>query len=768
MKFVLALCAVGLLSSAQDPAAGLKSKVFEERLAAVSALAGEKDPKADKALVGALKDEDWEIVERAAAVLGERKSKSAIEPLVKLALEAPAERVRRAAATALGRIDPSDASAALVKKTSGADALLACQALAIAARGGATKTDAKPLVKIAEKGKEIEVRAVAAAAAVALAHKDRTEVAKRLLDGGSILVRCAVLDELAAAPRAGDLETACALLHLPALDDVVERRARKAAVAAVLDANAGYDLSKVGAVLTGLVSAKEGAAVARGARLVADLVRAKKLQPDGAFDGLKRAISHADAGARAAAAHAFALVPLQGSAELLRAASRDSDPRVRWQAVWALPRIVPIHDDANSKILLGVLAGDADPSVRRVAATTLGFKGLDGAIAGLTAALADKDWSVAVCAAVSLGKTQSSRALEPLSQLRTHPDWKLRGAAVVGLTRLYQRGAVKHVIPFLADADLYVRTTAHSYLMAIAREKLPAKVETWEWWWSQNESRTLLVDPAAQEEMRKRFTTSGTAAPEIFRGLDTFVLESRGDHIEKVLASQEVAAQMTMAGKLDECPLHPDAMFVANCSGEIEAGDVDRLRWFVLAGGHLFGSCWALSETIQRALPGVLAKYETQGEVVAHVPAAECAPQSPYLEGVFGEGVRPIYALEGAHLIELVDPERAEVLIDSPFTAQVHGCGNLAAWFEEGHGTVMDSVNHFEEQGLANAERLKTPIDRQAYAVDHMGLSYAALRALRGEKLWDSNLKAAEKVLDLSVFRLITNFVRLRRLAMVQ
>lgn len=768
MNLLLATLAVAALATGEDFAQKLKSKSYEERAAAVLLHGLDPDPRVEKALIASLKDEDWELVELIVRRLGSRKGKAAIDPLVKLALEAPAERLRRAAASALARIDPAEACAALAKKTSGADALLACEALAIAARGGATKTDAKSLVKIAEKGKEVDVRAAAAAAAVALAQKDRAEVAKRLLDGGSILVRCAVLDEMAAAPRTGDLEAACALLHLPTLDDVVERRARRAAVAAALDANAGYDLARIGASLTALVGAKDGAPAARGARLVADLVRAKKLSADGAFDGLKRAIGHSDAGARAAAAHAFALVPLQGSAELLRAAARDADPRVRWQAVWALPRIVPIQDDQNSKVLLGVLASDADPAVRRVAATTLGFKGLDGAIAGLTAALFDKDWSVAVCAAVSLGKTQSSRALAPLSELRTHADWKLRGAAVVGLTRLYQRGAVKQVIPFLADADLYVRTSAHSYLMAIAREKLPAKVETWEWWWSQNESRTLLVDPAAQEEMRKRFTSSGTAAPDIFRDLDMFVLESRGDHIEKVLASQTIPSQSTMAGKLDECPLHPDAMFVANCTGEIEAGDVDRLRWFVLAGGHLFGSCWALSETIQRALPGVLRKHETQGEVVAHVPAAECAPGSPYLEGVFGEGVRPIYALEGAHLIELTDPERAEVLIDSPWTAQVHGCGNLAAWFEEGHGTVMDSVNHFEEQGLANAENLKTPIDRQAYAVDHMGLTYAALRALRGEKLWDSNVKAAEKVLDLSVFRLITNFVRLRRLAMVQ
>jgi hypothetical protein len=76
---------------------------------------------------------------------------------------------------------------------------------------------------------------------------------------------------------------------------------------------------------------------------------------------------------------------------------------------------------------------------------------------------------------------------------------------------------------------------------------------------------------------------------------------------------------------------------------------------------------------------------------------------------------------------------------------------------------VLDSANHFDVQGLEQAEGLKGARERQAYAVDHMGYPYAELRKSRGEKYWDNALRASEKVLDLSVFRLVTNFVRLRR-----
>ena len=65
-----------------------------------------------------------------------------------------------------------------------------------------------------------------------------------------------------------------------------------------------------------------------------------------------------------------------------------------------------------------------------------------------------------------------------------------------------------------------------------------------------------------------------------------------------------------------------------------------------------------------------------------------------------------------------------------------------------GHGVVLDSVNHFEEQGLARATWLKKPEERQTYAVDHLGLSYADLRAVRDERWWKKATESAEQVKD--------------------
>ena len=51
-----------------------------------------------------------------------------------------------------------------------------------------------------------------------------------------------------------------------------------------------------------------------------------------------------------------------------------------------------------------------------------------------------------------------------------------------------------------------------------------------------------------------------------------------------------------------------------------------------------------------------------------------------------------------------------------------------------------------------------------AYAMEHMGTTFERIRATQKERFWDSNPRASKQIRDLSVFKLITNFVRLRRI----
>jgi len=125
----------------------------------------------------------------------------------------------------------------------------------------------------------------------------------------------------------------------------------------------------------------------------------------------------------------------------------------------------------------------------------------------------------------------------------------------------------------------------------------------------------------------------------------------------------------------------------------------------------------------------------------------------------------PVFVLWGSHLIEVLEPERVEVLIDGPISSAHWGGGNLACWFPAGHGVILDSANHFDHQGLEHVIGLKNADDRKAYAMDHMCIDYAEMRQLEREGVWGNQATAAKEVRDTSVFRFITNFVRQKRKA---
>jgi hypothetical protein len=392
----------------------------------------------------------------------------------------------------------------------------------------------------------------------------------------------------------------------------------------------------------------------------------------------------------------------------------------------------------------------------------LGVKGLDGAVDALAHALGDQDWGVAACAAVSLGKTGSPRGLEPLRKMLGAKDWKLRGAAVIGLGHLKSVPAVTDLIDALKSKDTAIARSAYAFLRRMTTKDIKANPKDWTAWWDEVKDHYEFPDLEKEAREAKKYGYATTYRG-VYEDLDVIVLQSRGDTIEKLLDRLKIKHRLTRSGQVPDAALHPFAVFVANCTGEITPKDVERLSWFVRTGGYLFGSCWALSETIEQVYPGAVRKLPIPTEVLANVEAEQCPAASPYLTGVFEGVTRPIYVLYGSHLIDVLDPERVEVLIDSPECAGKFTEGNLACWFDAGHGVILDSANHFDLQGLERVTTVKTADERKGYAMDHMGLDYEEVRQLDAKRVWGSRSKAAAEARDLSAFRFITNFVRHKR-----
>ncbi|HEX5051199.1 MAG TPA: HEAT repeat domain-containing protein [Planctomycetota bacterium] len=743
-----------------DPSADLRSRSIDTRLAAIDAIGASKRADADRLLLPLLNDKDWEIQERTATALGKAAAKSAQKQLIDLSLDGDVVRVRQAAAQALAAIDAVEAGANILKRAKGKNQVAALEALALTNRHQPALPGADKLEKLL-RDKDAAVREAAAVAWLEC-HTDRAGALKTLLSEPFLVVRCRALDAVAAAPRADDLEPLRQVLGGGGQNEVVERRLLRA-LAAVLDAATDDRPGLAKAVLEG--AGTETLAMTRRARLCVLLCRGDKpvFDKKTAVAAVQASLVARDGTARAAAAKALREI---GGDEALAAAlahfPRETDRRAQLQLVDTVVALRPLTTPAAVDWLLNVVGKDLDEGVRERAIVLLGRSGIQGAADVLIGALADRSWTIACCAAVSLGKTDDDKAFAPLQKLLGDKDWTLRGAAVVGLMHWNREAVVEPLIGMLTDTHPVVARAAHAALSTIAdKYDVAAEPKAWRAWWTQNQGKHVFTDHAASIDKLKKY---GYAVPdtEIYQGLDVIVFKSRGDHIEQLLEHLEIAHRETEQKLVPESGVYPEAIFVANCTGELAPGDVQPIEWFVRTGGSLFGSCWALTETIARIHPGVVQKAPTsERDVIDDVRAMPCS-QSPLLTGVFPPGVVPIYHLEGAHLIQVLDPEACEVLIDSPDAAERHGTGNLAAWFFSGHGVILDSVNHFDMQGLP--QDLKTAPDRQAYAVDHLGMSFEKWRASRTEAYWKLAPKASKSVPDLSAFRLITNFVRSKRL----
>lgn len=773
------------------PGDDLRSKDVNVRLAAIEALVTAKSDGAEKLLLDRLGDSDWEVIERAATALGRLGGPDSVKPLAELAVEGPIRRVRSAAVDALAELDRTGGIERIAKRTTGKKgAVEAFEALARLSHGVREEVAAKAVAKgLALSVKESELRSAAARGLPVLPPNDGAEALTKLLSGPEYGVTASALDAVIAWPDATYVPALLDALADPDMPDVIERRVLAALVAVPRAARAeGRDaLVAAGALLR--AQPKGGTVLERQrlARLVGLLGQAPAPAEDGkeaeqplvpsvdALLALDAAFANADPAVRATAAHALGRIGSEGAMKRAAAlAKSDADPRVRLHAL----RAVLANGTADEKPVFDLaddrLTYDPDLLVREEAAVALGRKGLGTAVDILSKTFKVSQesptthWALGTCAAVSLGLTRDPAAVAPLAEGLASKDWRLRASAVVGLGHVSQHAAVPHLIGALDAKTAAERSSAFEALRRLTTQSIGNKSKDWRAWWDANKSDYVFVDREEEARKAKKYGYAPTNVG-VYEGLDVVVLQSRGDSIEKLLTKLEIGHRLTRQGAVPDAGLNPWGLFVANCTGEVRDEDMDQLQWFVRAGGYLFCSCWALKHTAERvypALPGYtspMRRLVTKGQVLDNVIAEACPTESPYLDQVFDGVTRPIYVLYGAFVIEVLDPERAEVLIDSPDCATRWGGGNLAAWYSAGHGVVLDSSNHFDLQGLEKADGVNKPEELMAYAADHMGLGYAELREFREAGFWKSKAKAHEAARDLSAFRFITNFVRAKR-----
>ncbi|HEU4394578.1 MAG TPA: HEAT repeat domain-containing protein, partial [Planctomycetota bacterium] len=747
------------------------------RLAAAAALGARLPEEATKLVQGALSHKDDVIAAAAAEALSEIRHESAKERLRTAALSAKSAYVRREAAQSLGSLK----DAALARDLEGAlkdpDLLARAGAIEGLARIGEPRAIAGLLGELQDpKSPDImERRAISAIRRILWTVRGTEEAnsayrkvvdAYRNEKGGLASARLArLLGSLARAapPNQGKVPAAGTPTGVPG--DSSGSRGEPDPGAADPNPTPAPAAADPPAEPAAPPPARNAPALLEGDGPVGDPAEAVRALID-------TGMAHADPVARRAAAWALGRVGGEEALVACRTATgADKDELVRFHALRTIRRWKTARDEDAFQAFVNVLQYDKSWVVREEAAVALGVKGLEGARETLLARVqGDAAWQVVCAAAVSLGKTRDPKAVESLVPFLTAKDWKVRGAAAAGVGWANRAESIPPLIPLLADPEPSVARTAWEFLKRLADKDLPMKQKDWEAWWAENGKNFQILDREKEIRDARKY---GYALNDrdVYENLDVVVLTSRGDSIENLLGTLNIKHRLTKSASVKKDGLQPFGVFVSNCTGEVQPDDHERICWSVHVGAALFGSCWAIEHTIGKEFGTTIRKFRGfAGEVLYQPRAEELPTESEYLNGVFPPLVRPLYELWGAHLIEVLDPERVEVLIDSPETAaNFKGCGNLAAWFTAGHGVVMGSSAHFDRQKMSKLQNawgvdVKTDVQRRAFAVDHFGFSWERVRELDAKDVFAKQAEAEKEVTDMSAFRFLTNFVRRKRI----
>lgn len=753
---VLLLLALAVACVDDDPAKLLAKKDVADRLRGLELLASDGHKAAERLLKKAVNDGDFEVQWRAVQALATHGTGNSTKMLVEVATDHPLRVVRRAAAESLRAIDPAEAAKKLAGKLKGRSKTAAAEALAIVGDSSSRKVFEK-LAK--ETDPTLQAYALLGLGrAGGLDDADVLEAIEEPLGSTNTRRAAGAARALAATGDARALEPLLARLVKGRISDVLARRLIDA-IAAVREAG---DVSARAAlderVVVALDGAESASAIAWLTRLLARLGATSS-----ASAIVKKGLSSSDVAVRSAAVAALGTLGGDESFDGVREALKnDGTARVRFHAIRALATI----DAEKAKPAITAALDDADATVREEAAVVCGTRHWKDAAEALRPKLGDADWRVALAAAVSLGSIQDEDSIAPLQEmLKTGGDWRQRATALTGLGRIGRRECIPLLIEALDDPDPMVKAVARDYLKRLCLADLPADPAPWRKWWEGNEKKFSFQDRnrryADVQDEKYAYGDFKRRPYGALQDIDVIVLGGGNDGIEKYLAAATIAHRMTGKGDVKESGLNPNAVFIANCPGELAGEDPDRIEWFVHSGGYVFATCWGLTRTIARIFPGIIHAERMEADR-SSVDAEPTDRKSPLLEHVVAPFTELHYNIAGYQLIVVDDPERFEVLIDSESADAQWGQGNLFGWFRAGHGVVADSTNHFTLQGMGN-ERFDSEADRMAFAFERLGYDFERLRELREDGVFKKDRSAAAAVDDQSFLRLMARFVHLRR-----
>lgn len=237
--------------------------------------------------------------------------------------------------------------------------------------------------------------------------------------------------------------------------------------------------------------------------------------------------------------------------------------------------------------------------------------------------------------------------------------------------------------------------------------------------------RAREVNQHAAAHVRAAIAAGAGPLGRVLKGLRTKdILVVKGSFDKMEITLEELGLPFTLKAPYDlpGYPLEQHKLLFWNCGESVlrpheHERVVRAVREFVLAGGYLFTTDWALSNLVIPAFPGHLrtkGRIHPLPELIVDIVPAEGLESHRLLEGVFEARTTPRWWLEQASFdVEVLRKDVVEVLAEAPTLARrPEGRGTaIAVTFPAGRGRVLHVVGHYYQQkgnvaGAIGAQRL--------------------------------------------------------------
>lgn len=179
------------------------------------------------------------------------------------------------------------------------------------------------------------------------------------------------------------------------------------------------------------------------------------------------------------------------------------------------------------------------------------------------------------------------------------------------------------------------------------------------------------------------------------------VLEIKGqwDKADHTLKKLGIPHTTIGSGQLNSIGLARTKVLVVNCAGTLDRNALQGIRDFVVRGGYLLTTDWALDNMLRQTFPGFVEwnKGKSKGNVVdAHV----VLPEREFFGGTVSNASWKLD--EESQTIRVLKPDVVKVLAVSRDLAPLDPDrqGILAVAFSFGKGKVLHMVGHFDNNSL--------------------------------------------------------------------